>query len=155
MKRGYEMNICATAVLAAQEIDWGKVGSTVVTGLVVVFLILAVLVLFLWLFGKVFKGIGSIQQNKEKKKAAEAAAKKAAEAKPSHTASPAPAPVSYDEEYEEEDDDEIIAVIAAAIAAYGEAEGKQYRIASIKRPRSARSGWSTAGIADNMRGFMN
>ena len=44
------MNICSTAVLAAQEIDWGKVGSTVVTGLVVVFLILAILVLFLWLF---------------------------------------------------------------------------------------------------------
>lgn len=152
------MNICSTAVLAAQEIDWGLVGSTVVTGLVVVFLILAILVLFLWLFGKVFKGIGNIQQNKEKKKAEEAAARRKAEPRPAPVHQPpAAAAASYEDEdeYEEEDDDEIIAVIAAAIAAYGEAEGKQYRIASIKRPRSARSGWSAAGIADNMRGFLN
>ena len=60
-----------------------------------------------------------------------------------------------EEEYEDEDDDEIIAVIAAAIAAYGAAEGKQYRITRVQRPKSARSGWSTAGIADNMRGFIN
>ena len=144
-----------SAVIAAQELDWGLVGSTVVTGLVVVFLILAILVLFLWLFGKVFKGIGNLQQKKAQKAAEEAAAKKAAETKKPAAPAPVQTSAAPEIEYEEEDDDEIIAVIAAAIAAYGEAEGKQYRIASIKRPRTARSGWSAAGIADNMRGFIN
>lgn len=147
------MSINLSAVIAAQELDWGLIGSTVVTGLVVVFLILAILVLFLWLFGKIFKGIGSLQQKKEQKAAEEAAAKKAAETKKPSAPAPVQASAVSETEYEEEDDDEIIAVIAAAIAAYGEAEGKQYRIASIKRPRNARSGWSAAGIADNMRGF--
>ena len=36
--------------LMATDLDWGLIGSTVVTGLVVVFLILAVLVFFLWGF---------------------------------------------------------------------------------------------------------
>ena len=149
------MSINLSAVIAAQELDWGLIGSTVVTGLVVVFLILAILVLFLWLFGKIFKGIGSLQQKKEQKAAEEAAAKKAAETKKPAAPAPVQTSAAPEIEYEEEDDDEIIAVIAAAIAAYGEAEGKQYRIASIKRPRTARSGWSAAGIADNMRGFIN
>lgn len=157
MKRGYNMDIRSTAVLAAQELDWGLIGSTVVTGLVVVFLILAILVLFLWLFGKVFKGIGNMQDKKAKKEAEKkSAAVKAADAKKPAASPSVPAQSASDyDDYEEEDDDEIIAVIAAAIAAYGEAEGKQYRIASIKRPRTARSGWSAAGIADNMRGFLN
>ena len=110
---------------------------------------------FLWAFGKIFKAINGAAENREKKKAeAERAAQQTS--KPVHTASVIPSPSEPEEElYEDEDDDEIIAVIAAAIAAYGAAEGKQYRIASIKRPRSARSGWSAAGIAENMRGFMN
>ena len=149
------MSINLSAVIAAQELDWGLIGSTVVTGLVVVFLILAILVLFLWLFGKVFKGIGNLQQKKAQKAAEEAAAKKAAETKKPAAPAPVQTSAAPEIEYEEENDDEIIAVIAAAIAAYGEAEGKQYRIASIKRPRTARSGWSAAGIADNMRGFIN
>lgn len=149
------MSINLSAVIAAQELDWGLIGSTVVTGLVVVFLILAILVLFLWLFGKIFKGIGNLQQKKAQKAAEEAAAKKAAETKKSAAPVPVQTSAAPEIEYEEEDDDEITAVIAAAIAAYGEAEGKQYRIASIKRPRTARSGWSAAGIADNMRGFIN
>ena len=95
--------------------------------------------------GKIFQGI----ENSKKKK------------KEQQSAQTVPAPVAavqsvadtIDEEYEE-DDDEIIAVISAAIAAYGEAEGKQYRICGVKkREKSQRSGWSTAGIAENMSGF--
>lgn len=140
-----------TNLLAANEIDWGLVGSTVVTGLVVVFLILAILVLFLWLFGKLFKAINNAGDKKAK-------LKQVTPQQAANTRTPAsgkPSEPEPDDDYIEEDDDEIIAVIAAAIAAYGAAEGKQYRIASIKRPRSARSGWSSAGIADNMRGFYN
>ncbi|MDE7233966.1 MAG: OadG family protein [Ruminiclostridium sp.] len=120
--------------------DWGIIGSTVVTGIVVVFLILAILVGFLSLMGMILQG---------KKKSAPSA--------PAAEKPAAAAPVVNkieDEAEEDEDDGEIIAVISAAIAAYGEAEGKQYRIASVKkRDRAVRSGWSAAGIAENTRGL--
>lgn len=139
--------------------QWGLIGSTVVTGLVVVFLILAILVLFLWLFGKIFMAINESGDRRARKKIEmnnNMKSFKLEESSQKPSAPAVPAPAQPDEpEYEEEDDEEIIAVIAAAIAAFGEAEGKQYRIASIKRPKNARSGWSSAGIADNMRGFMN
>ncbi len=141
--------------------QWGLIGSTVVTGLVVVFMILAILVLFLWLFGKIFKAINESGDKKARRKIKMNNKMKSFKLEnpssaPAVPAAPAAQAVVPDEpEYEEEDDEEIIAVIAAAIAAFGEAEGKQYRIASIKRPRGARSGWSSAGIADNMRSFIN
>ena len=150
----------AGSVLAeSAAIDWGLVGSTVVTGLVVVFLILTILIFFLILFGKIFKAINESKDKREREKLAAKTPKSvSAPTLSAALTSPSPEPDSADtdeEEYEEEDDAEIIAVIAAAIAAYGEAEGKQYRIASVKRQKNRRSGWSSAGIADNMRGFYN
>ena len=126
--------------------NWGLIGSTVVTGIVIVFLILAILIFFLWAMGKIFQSIDASKKKKIEQKAAEKV-----------SSAPVPAvqsvPVEIYED-DEEDDDEIIAVISAAIAAYGEAEGKQYRICGVKkREKSQRSGWSAAGIADNMRGF--
>lgn len=115
--------------------------STLVTGIVVVFLILVLLVFILWAMGKVLN-----IKKKPKNTSAEAAASVQA----------APMPVVNEPEIEEydEDDGEIIAVIAAAIAAYGEADGKQYRIASVKRKeKSLRSNWSAAGINENTRPF--
>ena len=140
-------SLCTTEVTAVQEstgYDWSLIWSTVITGLVVVFLILAILVFLLWGMGKIFKTI----DNAAKKKAAAAA----------ETAVKADEPVqqaeAIEEYIEEEDDGELIAVISAAIAAYGEAEGKQYKITSVrKRDKAARSAWSAAGIADNTRGF--
>ena len=123
--------------------NWGLIGSTVVTGIVIVFLILAILIFFLWAMGKIFQTI----ENSKKKKAEQ----KVVEAAPSTPETSVQAEEIFEDE---EDDDEIIAVISAAIAAYGEAEGKQYRISSVKkREKSQRSGWSAAGISDNMRGF--
>lgn len=120
--------------------DWGIIGSTVVTGIVVVFLILAILVGFLSLMGMILGG-----------------RKKSAPSAPAAERPAAAAPVVNtieDEAEDYEDDGEIIAVISAAIAAYGETEGKQYRIASVKkRDRAVRSGWSAAGIAENTRGL--
>jgi Na+-transporting methylmalonyl-CoA/oxaloacetate decarboxylase gamma subunit len=151
------------SALMATEIDWGLVGSTVVTGLVVVFLILAVLVFFLWAFGKIFGAINNAADKRERKKLIERndamrsfrLQNSSDVPKPAPGPSPAVSPEPVEDEYEDEDDDEIIAVIAAAIAAYGAAEGKQYRITRVQRPKSARSGWSAAGIAENMRGFIN
>ena len=144
------LSLCAAeadVVSEAIKVDgnWGTVWSTVVTGIVVVFLILAILVFLLWCMGKIFS---TISKSAEKKKAAAAAS-----AAKAVTETPAPAAVP-EEEYEDEDDCEIIAVISAAIAAYGEAEGKRYNITSVKkRDKAVRSPWSMAGISDNTRGF--
>ena len=44
--------------------NWGLIGSTVVTGIVIVFLILAILIFFLWAMGKIFM---SIENSKKKR----------------------------------------------------------------------------------------
>ncbi len=146
-----------SSAVMATDINWGMVGSTVVTGLVIVFLILAVLVFFLWGFGKIFKVINNAREKRERQKLiSRDDSMKSFRLQNAAPKAPAPAPApapSVEDDYDDEDDDEIIAVIAAAIAAYGEAEGKQYRIAGIKRKRSAVSGWKAAGVSENMRGF--
>lgn len=130
----------ASGTVPAENIN--KMWSTVVTGLVVVFLILILLVIILWALGKV---MNIKRKPKESEKAENASA-------PAFVPVPVPT-VAAEEEYEE-DDGEIIAVIAAAIAAYGEAEGKQYKIASVRRKEKAvRSSWGAAGVADNTRPF--
>ena len=128
----------ANATIPGEHVD--KMWSTLVTGLVVVFLILALLVFLLWAMGKIM----TIKRKPKETPKAEENTK---------AAIPAPAPQIEEPEYEE-DDGEIIAVIAAAIAAYGESEGKQYKIASVKRKEKAlRSNWSAAGISENTRPF--
>lgn len=137
--------VTKNATVPSEHVD--MMWSTLVTGIVVVFLILILLVFILWALGKVLN-----MKKKPRNTHAQAAA----------SVQTAPMPVvsepridEYDEEEEDdEDDEEIIAVIAAAIAAYGEADGKQYRIASVKRKeKSLRSNWSAAGINENTRPF--
>lgn len=131
--------VTKNATVPSEHVD--MMWSTLVTGIVVVFLILILLVFILWALGKVLN-----MKKKPKNTPAEAVAPVQA----------APMPVVSEPEIEEydEDDGEIIAVIAAAIAAYGEADGKQYRIASVKRKeKSLRSNWSAAGINENTRPF--
>ena len=127
------------------EGNWGLIWSTVATGIVIVVLILAILIFFLTVMGWIFQSISNSKKKKQEKKSSEAVA-----SAPVAVTSP----IVEEEVYEEDNDDEIIAVISAAIAAYSEAEGKQYKICGIKkREKSQRSGWSAAGIAENMRGF--
>lgn len=129
------------ATVPSENVD--MIWATLVTGIVVVFLILLLLVFILWLLGKVL----NIQRKP-----------KTAPASVTEQPKTAPAAVSVDPEEDvnwfEEDDSEIIAVIVAAVAAYGEVDGKQYKIASVKRKdKSLRSSWSTAGINENTRPF--
>lgn len=122
---------------------WGSVGIITLTGILVVFFILAILIFLFWALGKTFQTI-------DKNKAAKAeAAKKAAAA-----SAPAPAPVEEIVEESDDNDDEIMAVISAAIAAYAEEEGTSYTIRDVrKRDKRARSAWSLAGIGENTRPF--
>ena len=126
---------------------WSSVGIITLTGLLMVFVILALLILIFWAMGQFFKAV-------DKKKAAKLEAEKAAKAAEAAKKA-AEAPVV--EEIAEDDfadDDEIIAVISAAIAAYSEQDGKQYEIRSIRRKDSrTRSAWSLAGIGENTRPF--
>ena len=112
---------------------WGSVGIITLTGILVVFFILAILIFLFWALGKTFQTI-------DKKAAAPA---------------PAAAPATVEEIVEEDDnDDEIMAVISAAIAAYAEEEGTSYTIRDVKkRDKRARSAWSLAGIGENTRPF--
>lgn len=132
------MALCANEAALLNSSDdgyWGLVASTVVTGFAVVFLVLAILIGILYIMGAILG---------RKKKSAE----------PVRTEAPAVQPASEIIEEVYEDDGEVIAVISAAIAAYGEAEGKQYRITGVKkRDKSQRSGWSNAGVIENTRGF--
>lgn len=124
---------------------WSTVGILTITGILVVFFILAILIFIFWLMGTFFKQV-------DKKKKAKADAAKAAAAEKAAQA-PAPAPVEAVVD-DAGDDEEIMAVISAAIAAYSEQDGKNYTIRDVKRRDGrARSAWSLAGIGDNTRPF--
>lgn len=122
---------------------WGSVGIITITGILVVFLILAILIFFFWLLGTLFKAV-----DKSKKKKLEAVAA----AKAQETVQKVVEPV-VEETAEVEDDGELIAVISAAIAAYTDDEG--FTIKSVRKHdgKRARSAWSAAGITENTRPF--
>lgn len=144
-------NVLATELtLQAEEshqVDWGTVGSTVFTGLAVVFLILIILVVILWGMGKIMSLLTG--ENKKRK------VNKVKDTVEIPEPSVFPGLVTTDDQTEDENDEEIIAVISAAIAAYGAADGKNYRIAHIKKKRvdAGASKWAMAGISENTRQF--
>lgn len=122
---------------------WGSVGILALTGILVVFLILAILIFFFWLMGTIFR---SIDKSRAEKKALDEAAK---------TEAPASVPAVEEAAEETDDEEELVAVISAAIAAY-EGEGG-FSIKSIRRRETnagnTRSAWSLAGLNGNMRQF--
>lgn len=123
---------------------WGSVGILALTGILVVFLILAILIFFFWLMGTIFK---AIDKSKAEKKASAEAAK-------AETPAPAAEAAVVEAAAEEDDDEELIAVISAAVAAYEGGFG--FTIKSVKKrgenPQT-RSAWSMAGLQGNMRKF--
>lgn len=121
--------------------------ATVITGLVVVFIILALLIGVLYLLGL----FGKLMGNSAKKKNAKNA-EKAVDLTPAHKAAPVVIPA--EDIAGDEDDEELIAVISAAIAAYAAADGTQYVIKKIKRTdRTTRSDWGNVGVRENTRPF--
>ncbi len=128
-------------ILAVEPSLGETITVTTLTGILIVFAALILLIFIIWLFGKFFSGAS---------KADKKAAKKEAPVK----AAPAAAPVILPAATAQSDDD-IIAVIAAAVAMYGESEGKRYAVRSVRRAANAggRSAWAAAGIAQNVRSF--
>ena len=121
--------------------DWTTAWGTVLTGLVVVFVALGLLILLLTILGKILGGTG------KKPAPAKAAAPKAA---PAPAKKPAPVVTAADDI-----DGEIAAAITAALAVIlaEEGSGKSYVVKSVKRVRSGKGAWGQAGLAENVRPF--
>lgn len=128
-----------------KDLGAGTVASVVITGIVVVFIGLVLLILLVSIYGKIFDVINSRAARKaeEAKKAAEAA-KAAAKPEPVKVAAPV---------VEDGIEEETVAVIMAAISAMSSAEGKKLVLKSVKTAKPQRPAWSTAGIIDNTRPF--
>ncbi|MBQ3566334.1 MAG: OadG family protein [Oscillospiraceae bacterium] len=121
---------------------YSYVWAVVITGLAVVFASLVILIAFVWLMGKFF----SMGNNKKKISAEPVTATKPVTQVPVRTVNANTATA---------DDDEIIAVISAAVAAMGQAEGKTYRVKSVRavNNRASRSAWAMAGLQQNTAPF--
>ncbi len=129
--------------LLAMQIKLSKVFAVVITGLIVVFIGLIILILFVNLFGSIMQ-----KTNKQEKKKEEIELKTAPE-------------ISADTETvssdSSDDEDETVAAIAAAVAYLSLKDGKNYKIKSIKKASgknlSGGSVWGSAGQRENTRPF--
>ena len=127
---------------AANENKGDTILVTTLTGILIVFAALILLIFVIWLFGKFFSGVKKNEKKAEKKEAA---------IKTAPMASPVVLPAAT-----AQSNDDIIAVIAAAVAVYGESQGKKYAVRSVRRTANTaggRSAWAAAGIAENVRSF--
>lgn len=116
-----------------------------ITGFVVVFAVLILLILLITVYGKI---VSSAEKAVADRKANKETALKAEEVteEPVQAVTPVPLAVPANGIT-----DEVIAVIAAAVdAMYGEGAVK---VKSIKKVPQSRPVWSTAGIMDNTRPF--
>lgn len=119
--------------------DWSYVFTVVLTGLVVVFLGLVLLIAAITIMGKIFEALRASKND----------AKPVPAPKPAVPAKPAPAAVPA----ASADDDEVIAVIAAAVAAMAEADGTVYAIKSVKRSAPRRNAWGAAARSEMTSSF--
>ena len=115
---------------------------TAIIGMLVVFAMLTILIVFVWFMGKLISGMVN---SREAKAAAKAAAAAAAAAP-----APAPAPVVEVPVVEEPvvDDAQLIAVIAAAIAAFDNS-GKNLVVRKVRRV----NGWNNAARREQVYKF--
>lgn len=122
------------------QMEMSYVWAVVITGLVVVFLGLVLLIAFISLVGKIFSAIDKSKKNKN----AEPTSKDAGVASVDNVFSAV------------SDDTEVVAAIAAAIAMMGIADNTTYKIKSIKaanNARPSRSAWAVAGLNESTSPF--
>jgi len=122
------------------QMEMSYVWAVVITGLVVVFLGLVLLIAFISIVGKIFSAIDKSKKNKTVES-------------PSKDAGVA----SVDNGFSAvSDDTEVVAAIAAAIAMMGIADNTTYKIKSIKaanNARPSRSAWAVAGLNESTSPF--
>lgn len=141
-------NIAATAAGTGLSFaDRGiKAAQVVLTGFVVVFAMLLLLIFIIKIYGSI---IMKVQQSGKKKK--DKAAMKQHFEHPAAVSKSAPV-IAEQTAGDEGIDGEIIAVISAAVASMYDSPEK-VRIKSVKKSGAVRSAWSNAGLLDNTRPF--
>lgn len=122
------------------QMEMSYVWAVVITGLVVVFLGLILLIAFISIVGKIFSAIDKSKKNKTVES-------------PSKDAGV----TSVDNGFVTvSDDTEVVAAIAAAVAMMGIADNTTYKIKSIKaanNARPSRSAWAMAGLNESTSPF--
>lgn len=124
------------------QMELSYVFAVVITGLVVVFLGLVLLIAFISLIGAFFKKADKNKKAAKTEKSVAAPAPK--------TAPAAVKPVQAS------DDDEVIAVISAAVAMMSETDGTSYMIKSVRAASNgvpARNAWASAGLRESTNPF--
>ena len=115
--------------------------TVLLTGFVVVFAVLLLLIGIIKLYGTIVYRIQTGQKEKSKKK----------EPVIEVTAPAVTVPAAVIEAGESVDDGELIAVISAAV--YAMYSDKKVKIKSIKKANGKSAAWKNAGLADNIRPF--
>ena len=127
------------------QMEMSYVIAVVITGLVVVFLGLVLLIAFISIIGAIFKKL-----NQKGTAPAKANAPAAARPVPKIVSQPVAVAAS------DTDNDEIIAVISAAVAMMSAAEGKNYRVRSVRAVSSKATvgnAWALAGLRESTDPF--
>lgn len=130
------------AATGSDKMSGELIGTVVITGLIVVFVALILLVLCVSLFGKLFEYIN------KRKDINKNTTSKTEETTVNDKTDIAPV-------VEDGISDEVVAVITAAIASLNtNSKGITYSLKSIKRSNnSSRRAWANAGIIENSRPF--
>ncbi len=140
------------AIPADKDMNSAEIWGVTLAGFGIVFAALVILVFVIFLFGKIFDAINQSKKNKEAAQAAQNAPKTAPAA-----AKPAPAPAAAPAVSAASDDDEVIAAIMAAVAMMSAADGKAYKVRSIKPAAASRldgrAAWAMDGRRQNVMPF--
>lgn len=128
-----------------RNLDSGTVSSVVITGVVVVFIGLILLIFFVFLYGRIFEAINN-KKSEKTKKILENKVSVASNQNNNNQSEPIPI-------IENGIDEEVIAVITAAIMAMSAKSGKKLALKSVKHAKPIRPVWANAGIAENTRPF--
>lgn len=143
------LQLAGGSIPGPAELNDSQIWGVTIAGLGIVFAGLVLLVLVIWLFGKIFDTIALKKKAKADAIAAQNAPK--VSAKPAPAPAPVPAPV-----VSTEDEDEVIAVISAVIAAMSEQDGKVYKLHSVKPAATSlggRTAWAMDGRRQNVMPF--
>lgn len=128
-----------------RNLDSGTVSSVVITGVVVVFIGLILLIFFVFLYGRIFEVINN-KKSEKSKKILENKVSVASNQNNKNQSEPIPI-------IENGIDEEVVAVITAAIMAMSAKSGKKLALKSVKHAKPIRPVWANAGISENTRPF--
>ena len=133
-----------------KTMDWGSVLSVVVTGMLVVFLALIILIIAVYIMGAIFSAAGNAKKNKTNDNQVVSQPK----AEPVNTVSAVPVTKAVGEVADGVPGD-VVAAITAAVACVLSSEGntKPFTVKSIRPVRGARNPWNMAGIVENTKPF--